>query len=73
MSVVSQLVVEKTIVWSEKELVEQWLGQLDAALRSESRASIASLFAPDGHWRDLLAFTWSITPFQGVENIAACG
>src|SRR5262245_41479652 len=63
--------VEKTIARSEKELVAQWLGQLDVALQSESRASVASLFAGDGHWRDLLAFTWHITPRQGAENIAA--
>jgi len=66
-----QLVFEKTVVRSEKELVEQWLVQLDGALQSASRASVASLFAPDGHWRDLLAFTWSITPCQGAEAIAA--
>jgi len=71
MDAANQLVFEKTVVRSEKELVEQWLVQLDAALQSESRASVASLFAPDGHWRDLLAFTWSITPCQGGEDIAA--
>ncbi len=71
MDAANQLVFEKTVVRSEKELVEQWLGQLDVALQSESRASVASLFAPDGHWRDLLAFTWSITPCQGAEDIAA--
>src|SRR5262245_12649086 len=63
--------VEKTVVRSERELVEQWLGRFDVALQSESRAAVASLFAPDGHWRDLLAFTWSITPRQGAEEIAA--
>jgi putative flavoprotein involved in K+ transport len=63
--------VERTAVRSDKELVEQWLMQLDAALQGESRTSIASLFAPDGHWRDLLAFTWTITPKQGAEDIAA--
>jgi cation diffusion facilitator CzcD-associated flavoprotein CzcO len=71
MDVANQLVLDKTVVRSEKELVEQWLGQLDVALQSGSRASVASLFAPDGHWRDLLAFTWSITPCQGAEDIAA--
>jgi cation diffusion facilitator CzcD-associated flavoprotein CzcO len=71
MDVANQLVLEKTVARSEKELVEQWLEQLDAALRSESRASVASLFATDGHWRDLLAFTWTITPCQGAEAIAA--
>ena len=53
------------------EVIEQWLDRLDAALQSESRVSVAELFAPDGHWRDLLAFTWSITPSQGAEAIAA--
>lgn len=67
----NHLVFEKTVVQSEKGLVEQWLGQLDVALQSESRTSVASLFAPDGHWRDLLAFTWYITPTHGAEDISA--
>src|SRR5262245_45953304 len=71
MDAVDQLTLEKTVVQSEKELVEQWLIRLDVALQSESRASVASLFAPDGHWRDLLAFSWSITPCQGADKIAA--
>ena len=66
-----QAVLERVVAASEKELVERWLGQLDVALQSESRASLAQLFAADGHWRDLLAFTWSITPRQGAEEIAA--
>ena len=66
-----QPVLEKVAIASSKELVERWLGQLDVALQSESRASVAQLFAADGHWRDLLAFTWSITPSQGADQIAA--
>ena len=62
---------QPAVAQSEKELVGQWLSKLDAALQSASRVSVASLFAPDGHWRDLLAFTWSITPRQGAEDIAA--
>src|SRR5262245_43786261 len=60
MDTVNQPVLEKPIAQSEKELVERWLGQFDVALQSESRTSLAALFAADGHWRDLLAFTWSI-------------
>src|SRR5688572_19975952 len=71
MDAANQLVFDKSIIQSEQALVEQWLEQLDAALQSASRASVASLFAPDGHWRDLVAFTWSITPRQGAEDIAA--
>lgn len=64
-------VFDKSTVQSEKELVGQWLAQLDVALQSENRASVAALFAADGHWRDLLAFTWSITPREGADEIAA--
>ena len=71
MDAASRLVLEKTAVQSEKALVGQWLAQLDTALQSENRTSVASLFATDGHWRDLLAFTWFITPCQGAEDIAA--
>jgi len=71
MDTATQLLVEKPVASSEKELVARWLAHFDAGLQSESRASVASLFAPDGHWRDLLAFTWSITPKQGAADIAA--
>ena len=71
MSVTNQLAVEKTVARAEAELVGQWLAQLDVALQTASRATVASLFAPDSHWRDLLAFTWTITPCAGAEGIAA--
>ena len=71
MDALNQAVLEKPVAQSEKELVERWLGQFDVALQSESRTSVAALFAPDGHWRDLLAFTWFITPLQGADDIAA--
>ena len=44
--------------------VGQWLDGLNIALHSTNQASVASLFAQDGHWRDLFAFTWNITPCQ---------
>ena len=65
-----QPVFEQPVAVSEKDLVEQWLGRLDVALQSESRSSVAALFAADSHWRDLLAFTWSITPREGADSIA---
>ena len=64
-------VLEKTAAQSDTAIVAQWLVQLDAALQSGNRASVEALFAHDGHWRDLLAFTWSITPRQGAQDIAA--
>ncbi|HEX2829225.1 MAG TPA: NAD(P)/FAD-dependent oxidoreductase [Burkholderiales bacterium] len=64
-------VLEKTPALSERQLVEQWLGRFDVALQSESRASLAQLFAAESHYRDLVAFTWSITPKAGPAEIAA--
>ncbi len=55
----------------ERALAEQWLDKFNVALHSASPSSVAMLFAPESHWRDLLAFTWSITPSQGAEAIAA--
>lgn len=71
MSVTNPLAVATTVVQSERNLVEQWLDQLDVALQSGRQASVAALFAPDGHWRDVLAFTWTLTPCEGGEKIAA--
>ena len=68
---IANLLLSETATPSERAVVERWLERLDAALRGESRQALASLFAPDCHWRDLLAFTWSITPSHGAEKIAA--
>jgi cation diffusion facilitator CzcD-associated flavoprotein CzcO len=47
--------------------VARWLSSFENALRSGDRAAIASLFAEDCHWRDLMAFTWDITPHEGRQ------
>src|SRR5687767_14021093 len=71
MDAANQRVFEKTVAQSEQALVEEWRARLDAALQSAREVSVTSLFAADGLWRDRLAFTWSITPREGAENIAA--
>ena len=71
MDTADQPVLAKGVVQSDAQHVAQWLAQFDAALQSGNRKSIASMFAADGHWRDLLAFTWYITPSEGADNIAA--
>ncbi len=68
---VARLPERSTISPPEAAQVERWLQRLNAALESESHTAVASLFALDGHWRDLFAFTWSITPCQGPAAIAA--
>ncbi len=75
MSFTKQPVVDKGSVQSEstseRALAEQWLDKLNVALHSGSQSSVAALFAHESHWRDLLAFTWSITPTPGAAAIAA--
>jgi hypothetical protein len=48
----------------------RWLGRFEAALRSHDVAELAALFAAECHYRDLLAFSWTIRPAQGAEAIA---
>ncbi len=55
----------------EKALADQWLRSFEAALNGGNQAAIAALFAPDSHWRDLVAFTWSITSRRSATDIAA--
>jgi putative flavoprotein involved in K+ transport len=71
MDIASPVVFEKAAIRSERELVEEWLERLDAALQAKNEKAAASLFALESHWRDLVAFTWSITPCQGAAAIAA--
>jgi putative flavoprotein involved in K+ transport len=66
-----QSVLSRASVENEEAVVQRWLGSLEAALRDRSASAIAALFAPDSHWRDLLAFTWSLTPHSGAGQIAA--
>ena len=49
---------------------EDWLIAFEAALVSRDEASIAALFHPESHWRDVLAFTWHLTPTFGRDSIA---
>ncbi len=66
----AQAVLTRAPVETEEALVRQWLAAFEAALRDRSESAIAALFAQDSHWRDLLAFTWSLTPHGGADRIA---
>ena len=71
MSVTNPSITQQPATRSERALVEQWLDKLNVALHSGSVSSVAALFAQDSHWRDVLAFTWTLTPCEGPEAIAA--
>ncbi|MFM0349105.1 NAD(P)-binding domain-containing protein [Paraburkholderia sp. RL17-347-BIC-D] len=49
-----------------------WLADFEEALRAGDGANLASLFADECHWRDLLAFTWNISPHEGTAAIVNC-
>ena len=50
--------------------VRKWLERFETALAAGDSAALASLFAPECHHRDLLAFSWTIRPAQGAAAIA---
>jgi cation diffusion facilitator CzcD-associated flavoprotein CzcO len=55
----------------EVDHVQRWIGAFEAALQQRDPQATAGLFIADSHWRDLLAFTWNITPHSGADTIAA--
>lgn len=51
--------------------VHQWTAEFAAALEKRDVTGVSALFAEDGAWRDLLAFTWTIRTFEGSDDICA--
>jgi putative flavoprotein involved in K+ transport len=50
--------------------VAAWLDAFAARLAAGDAAGVADLFEAESHWRDQLAFTWSIVTFDGPGAIA---
>jgi putative flavoprotein involved in K+ transport len=48
----------------------QWLTAFQAALTARDADAAAALFADDGYWRDIVAFTWNITTVEGAAGVA---
>src|SRR6185437_4887401 len=51
------------------EAVQAWLGRFQTAVQRNDAAAAAELFLPEGLWRDLLAFTWTIQTIAGRAAI----
>jgi len=49
----------------------EWLQRFEAAAAKADAKAAAALFLADGHWRDLIAFTWSIQTMSGAKDIEA--
>jgi putative flavoprotein involved in K+ transport len=47
---------------TDRQLVIQWLSAFESALTSGSEAALSAVLSDEVHWRDLMAFTWTITP-----------
>ena len=50
---------------------QSWLQALEAAASHSDSSKAAALFTADGHWRDLVAFTWHIETTSGAPAIQA--
>ena len=50
--------------------VDVWLSAFGDALAANDPARAAALFATDGFWRDLVAFTWNLKTFEGRAEIS---
>lgn len=48
---------------------ETWLAAFETALVARDPAAIGGLFHQDCHWRDILAFTWHVTPLAGRDAV----
>lgn len=53
-----------------RRAAEDWLAGFEAALTARDAARIGTFFHPDCQWRDILAFTWHITPTEGRDAVA---
>ena len=53
-----------------RETVTAWLENFERALERGDEKMLASYFEADGNWRDVLAFTWHLTPCVGAGEIA---
>ncbi len=53
---------------TDAQLVMQWLAAFEAALNAMDRARLDRLLDADMHWRDLMAFTWTITPHDSRDD-----
>jgi cation diffusion facilitator CzcD-associated flavoprotein CzcO len=54
-----------------ERLVDEWLEAFGSSLESGDAQAAAALFLPDGHWRDIISFTWHLQTFSGTEQIEA--
>ncbi len=68
---IDQTFIEFQAAVQVRRAAEGWLAGFETALAVCDPAAIGAMLHPDCHWRDVLAFTWHITPGEGRDGIAA--
>ena len=57
---------------SDTQSVVTWLASFEAAMAAGTEAALRRvLWATELHWRDLMAFTWTITPHDTLDHAVA--
>ena len=56
---------------SANTVVQNWLSQLEKALKNNDSSAAAELFAEESYWRDFVSFTWNLKTLEGREQIKA--
>ena len=56
---------------ASKNAAEHWLQQFEIALASQDAGAIGKLFHHTCHWRDVLAFTWDLSAFEGRDAVVS--
>ncbi|WP_315835636.1 NAD(P)/FAD-dependent oxidoreductase [Bradyrhizobium prioriisuperbiae] len=54
---------------NQDRVVAAWLADFEAMLNRGDLSDLATLFHPDGYWRDLLAMSWQLRTFHGTFQI----
>ena len=54
---------------SAKAAAQRWIADFAAALDSRNPTRIATLFAKESFWRDILAFDWDLRMMTGAKAI----
>lgn len=61
--------MENELNETRRDLVVAWLTRFESALAQDNRQGLSDLIANECNWRDVLAFTWSITPHIGATAV----
>ncbi|RTZ41521.1 FAD-binding protein [Candidimonas sp. SYP-B2681] len=65
------MTLSRDLITDDVGLVNNWLSRLESRLHTGDSDDLSDLFTDDSHWRDLLAFTWNITPHVDVAAIVS--